>query len=129
MFVPRCIVSVASRISILWVSNLCNQSVVLPRGMRLVLLEADTSISINALSNAASHEARAHKTSPGVSEDSSPFLNMVNKALFSDKRLASASVLSKHASLFAFTRDATKACVPSTRARHSIDTDFAHPVR
>ncbi|XP_049269954.1 oxygen-dependent choline dehydrogenase-like [Rhipicephalus sanguineus] len=63
-------------------------SVVLPSGMRLASFEADTSLNIDALSNDPSLKGRAHETGPGVHEDSSSFLNMVNKALPSEKRQA-----------------------------------------
>lgn len=122
IFVPRCIVSLADETAQLWVINSSPESVVLPAGMRLALFEKQSSTCIGALSD-------LERAGPETSGMEAEFSKMVSKSISSQKRKDLVALLARHAKVFDFARKVPRAQIPTTRARHKIDTGSAHPLR
>lgn len=122
VLLPRCLIRINNGHTLLWALNCSAHNVVLPRGMKLARFEAHESASVAVVC-----ESEPQVATSGVPD--SKFLGMIDKSLSSSERATLVTVLSRHASLFDFAQDGPNIRIPSSRARHTIETGSARPIR
>lgn len=125
ILVPCSVVCLTRGVATLWALNCSATPVVLPRGMKIALFDeaSCSSIAVLTAEPAPAYSPCDYRPSEEL------ILGMISKALCTPERQALVQVLSRHVAAFDFTHGDKPLDLPSSRARHRIDTGSAHPIR